>query len=127
MQTNREVQITSNQPLSLYTWVHKGLRNRLYKISTRAGKINYGDEGLVGAFSAEFTPLATSVRLHHDLEQKFIHPLVADRVPGGTIKLEEEHWIVEQMLTDLLSFYRAGKNQPSTANAASWDRILSGL
>ena len=113
MPADREVQTTSSQPFSLYTPVHKGLRSRLYRISTRAGKISYMDEAVIGSFSAEFAPLAASIRLHHDLEEKFIHPLVADRVPGGTIKLAEEHRIVEQMLTDLLSHLQGIRNKPA--------------
>ncbi len=74
-----------------YTPIHKGLRSRLFKTSIQAGKIEYTDEASLNTLYDEFNSLVASIRIHHTMEENFIHPLLADRVPGGAEKLEEEH------------------------------------
>jgi hypothetical protein len=97
-----------NQPSSpvsgpaMYTLIHKGLRDRMFKFSVTAGKLDYADSRQVEMVHGELAALIASIRLHHTLEEKFIHPLVSDRVPGGAIKLAEEHILFDQQLNRLM-------------------------
>jgi hemerythrin-like domain-containing protein len=87
----------------LYSLIHKGIRARLYAFSTRAGKVNYANTAQVGEFSADFAALCANIRLHHTAEEEFIHPLVSDRIPGGAVRLEEEHRLVDEQLKQMSS------------------------
>jgi len=77
--------------LALYTVIHKGLRARLFKVSTIAGALNYTDQAAINAFYKELEGVGIQMRLHHDWEERAIHPLLADEVPGGAEHLEAAH------------------------------------
>ncbi len=92
---------TSHNGPPLYTLIHKGIRERLFKFSINAGRIDYAENLQVNEFHDSLISLVGSVRLHHAIEEKFIHPVISDRVPGGAVKLEEEHKVVDQQLNQL--------------------------
>jgi hypothetical protein len=77
--------------VALYTLIHKGLRARLFKVSTKAGSLDYTDEAALHAFYEELQAVGTQMLLHHDWEERAIHPLLADEVPGGAEHLEAAH------------------------------------
>jgi hemerythrin-like domain-containing protein len=85
----------------IYTPIHKGLRSRLFKTSVKAGTLDYTDQASLQEFSDEFSSLVESIRVHHTMEENFYHPLLAERVPGGAEKLDEEHQTVEHLLHNL--------------------------
>ena len=87
----------------LYTAIHKGLRSALFKTSVKAGTLDYTDRASLKGFYDEFSSLVESIRVHHTMEENFYHPLLADRVPGGAEKLEEEHQVVDHLMNNLLS------------------------
>lgn len=89
----------------LYAPVHKGIRSRLFQISIDAGKMDYSDDKALDVFHPELASIVSFIRLHHTLEEKFFHPLISDRVPGGAARLEEDHRVVEVMLTRLTAHY----------------------
>ncbi len=89
----------------LYTPIHKGIRGRLYQITIDAGKLDYTDDKALRGFNSELAPIISFIRLHHTLEEKFYHPLLSNEVPGSTAKLEEDHRLVEVMLTQLKAHY----------------------
>jgi hypothetical protein len=76
---------------AVYTLIHKGLRARLFKVSTKAGTLDYTNEGALNALYEELQAVGTQMRLHHDWEERAIHPLLADDVPGGAEHLEAAH------------------------------------
>jgi len=96
-----------------YTPIHKGLRSRLFKTSIEAGKIDYADEASLSTLYDEFNSLVASIRLHHIMEENFIHPLLADRVPGGAEKLEEDHHIVDHLMDNLVAHLDRIRSKPT--------------
>ncbi len=85
----------------LYSLIHKGIRARLFKFSITAGGLDYADSTRLNEFIQDLNLLVSSIRFHHTAEEKFIHPLISDRVPGGAVKLEEEHKLVEQQMVQM--------------------------
>jgi hemerythrin-like domain-containing protein len=85
----------------IYTPIHKGIRNKLFEVSVKAGRIDYADQAALNGFYDEFSLLVASIRGHHTMEENFYHPLLAERVPGGAEKLEEDHQAVEHLMNNL--------------------------
>ncbi|MGZ4912660.1 MAG: hemerythrin domain-containing protein [Halobacteriota archaeon] len=77
--------------IALYTPVHKGLRAHLCRMSTKAGSLDYADQAALDAFYHEFEAVGVQMRLHHDWEERALHPLVSIEVPGCVEHLEKEH------------------------------------
>jgi hypothetical protein len=92
---------TAHNGPALYSLIHKGIRDRLFKFSINAGRLDYADSLKVNEFNHEMNLLTSSISLHHTMEEKFIHPLISDRVPGGAVRLEEEHKLVEQQMSQM--------------------------
>ena len=90
--------------LMIYSPIHKGIRNRLFRLSVEAGKLDITDRQKVGNFKADFSALVHNIIRHHELEDQFIHPLLADKVPGGAEKLEEEHRVAAHMMDNLVKY-----------------------
>jgi hypothetical protein len=95
---------TAHNGPALYSLIHKGIRDQLFKFSASAGRVNYAEDLQVSEFQNSLTSLVDSIRLHHHLEEQFIHPVISDRLPGGALKLEEEHKVVDQQLNDLVGY-----------------------
>jgi hypothetical protein len=89
--------------LDLYTGVHKGQRTRFFDIMMKAGTIDYEDKDSLDRLYNELTALKEHVFLHASLEEKFIHPLLSERVPGGARKLEEDHRTMHQQFDDIVA------------------------
>lgn len=97
-----ETLATAKERPELYTAIHKGIRSRLFKTSVKAGRVDYTDQETVRGFHDEFMSTVANIRHHHTLEEKFYHPLLSERVPGGAEKLLEEHHIVDHLLDNLV-------------------------
>jgi hemerythrin-like domain-containing protein len=95
--------MASNKQHPLYAPIHKGLRSRLFEVSAKAGRMDCADQDTLNGFYDEFGSLVASIRSHHSMEENFFHPLLAQKVPGGAEKLEEEHHIVDRMLDNLMT------------------------
>jgi hemerythrin-like domain-containing protein len=98
--------------VDLYSSVHKGQRRIFFKISSEAGTIDYADEEAVEKFYGELQAFREHMTLHAKLEEKFIHPLLSERVPGGARRLEEEHRIMHQQFNDLVAHLESAKAKP---------------
>lgn len=98
--------------VALYTPVHKGLRARLFRVSTKAGTLDYADQAARDAFYNECKALGTQMRLHHDWEERAIHPLLADEVPGCAEHLEEEHRVAQHRFDSLITHLDKTRKQP---------------
>jgi hemerythrin-like domain-containing protein len=95
--------MTTNGRPPIYAPIHKGIRSKLFEVSVKAGKIDYANQASLDDLYGEFSSLVASIRNHHGMEENFYHPLLADRVPGGAEKLDEEHEVVEHLLSNLLA------------------------
>lgn len=95
--------------IDLYTSIHKGQRVRFFTISKEAGTIDCTDGDAMDRLQEEVESFREHMRLHAALEEKFIHPLLSERVPGGSRKLEEDHRIMHQQLDDLLAHFKEVK------------------
>ena len=50
---------------------------------------------------------------HASLEEKFIHPLLAERVPGGADRLEADHRIMHKQFDNLVACFGDLKKKPA--------------
>ena len=89
--------------IDVYAGVHKGQRVRFFDIMTKAGTMDYDDKDSLNMLYYELTALKEHVFLHASLEEKFIHPLLSERVPGGARKLEEDHRTMHQQFEDIVA------------------------
>jgi hypothetical protein len=89
----------------LYTPIHKGIRGWLFQISIKAGKMDYSDDKIINDFHSDLADIISFIRMHHTMEEKFFHPLISERVPGGADRLEYEHREVEIMIAHLAAHY----------------------
>ena len=87
--------------IDIYTGIHKGQRTRFFDIMMKAGTMDYDDKDSLDRLYHELTAFKEHVFLHASLEEKFIHPLLSKRVPGGSRKLEEDHRTMHQQFDDI--------------------------
>ena len=98
--------------LEIYTTIHKGWRNRLFQMSTKAGKTDYTDQVSLGTLYSGLQSIVAGIRLHHhSMEEQFIHPLLSARMPGGVERLDKQHRHVDHLLDNLLLHVDAMRNQ----------------
>jgi 3-phenylpropionate/trans-cinnamate dioxygenase ferredoxin subunit len=91
--------------IDLYVGIHKGQRHRFFKISTQAGTVDYDDPKALDALYNELYSFREHMRLHAHIEEKCIHPVLSQRVPGGARQLEEEHRVIRQDFDDLIAHF----------------------
>jgi len=92
-----------SENIDLYTIAHKGQRGMFFKIAKWAGTLNIADKEEVDKFSEELLGFREQMRIHAALEEKLIHPLLAERVPGGARRLEDDHRVMHQQFDDLVA------------------------
>ena len=118
----------------MYTDIHKGQRGRFFKISAQAGTIDYADQKSLDMFHDELTSFKEHMRLHAALEEKYVHPLLSERVPGGAKKLEEDHRNINQQFDDLVTHFNAIRSKPADFETRrelalefyrAWNRFVS--
>lgn len=88
--------------IDVYTHIHKGQRGKFSEIMMKAGTIDYEDKGSIDSLHHDLISFKEHVFLHASLEEKFIHPLLSERVPGGARKLEEDHRTMHQKFDDIV-------------------------
>jgi hemerythrin-like domain-containing protein len=98
--------------MDLYRDIHKGQRRRFFKIATRAGTLDRADAKAVGALYGELCSFREHMRLHASLEERFIHPVLSQRVPGGARQLEEDHRVIRQEFDDLIADFDGVRAEP---------------
>ena len=102
---------TESRP-EIYTHIHKGWRNRLFQMSKKAGRQDYTDQASLDSFYSELQSVVAGIRLHHhSMEERFIHPLLSARVPGGVERLDRQHRHVDHLLDNLLLHFNAMRSQ----------------
>jgi hypothetical protein len=97
--------------IDLYTTIHKGQRKTLFEISIDAGKADYTNPESLNKLQKALVLFKEEMRLHALLEEKLIHPLLAERVPRGQIKLEEDHRLMHKELDALLQHLESLRNK----------------
>jgi len=91
--------------VDLYSSIHKGQRSRFFKIAMTAGTTDYNDLKALEKLHGELVAFKQEMYLHASLEEKFIHPVLSNRVPGGARRLEDDHQVMHQKFDDLLSHF----------------------
>ncbi len=91
--------------IDLYRDIHKGQRRRYFNIATQAGILDYTDQKALDTLSDELYSFRNHMHLHAHLEEKFIHTVLSQRVPGGARQLEEEHRVMRQEFDDLITHF----------------------
>lgn len=99
--------------IDFYTGPHKGQRAEFSKISKAAGALNISDQKAISSLKEELNLCREEMYTHVRLEEKFVHPLLSQRVPGGADKLNEDHKIVHKQLDELLACFEEIKKKPA--------------
>ncbi|MDM7998939.1 MAG: hemerythrin domain-containing protein [Dehalococcoidia bacterium] len=98
--------------LEIYTTIHKGWRNRLFQMSTKAGRTDYTDQVSLESLYSGLQSIAAGIRLHHHgMEALFIHPLLSARMPAAVERLDKQHQHVDHLLDNLLLHVDAMRKQ----------------
>ena len=120
--------------LDLYVGIHKGQRRKFSEIMMKAGSIDYSNKESLEALHSELTLFANHMRLHASLEERFIHPVLSERLPGGARELEEEHRIMHQYFDDLTSHLERIRTRSASTEMLSelvlefyraWNRFIA--
>lgn len=99
--------------IDFYTGAHKGQRAEFSKISMAAGTLNTNDQNAISALEEELGMFREKMYLHARLEEKFIHPLLSTRIPGGADRLNADHKIMHKQLDELLTCFGEIKKKPA--------------
>jgi len=123
-----------NDQIDLYANIHKGQRSRFFRIAVQAGTLDYADQNSLDRLYDELNSFREHMRLHADAEEKYIHPMLSGRVPGGARKLEEDHRIINQRFDDLVTHLDGTRAQSADLKKRreltlefyrAWNRFLS--
>lgn len=105
-----------------------------FAISKAAGALKTNDQNAVAALENELATFRDYMYLHANLEEKFIHPLLSARVPGGANRLNEEHVIICKQFDELVACFGEIKKKPEDFEKRedlflelylAWNRFLS--
>ncbi len=123
-----------NSRIDLYVGIHKGQRDRFFQIMMKAGTMDYNDKDSLDRLYGKLTAFREHMRLHASLEEKFIHPLLSERVPGGARKLEEEHRAMHEQFDDIVAQFDGIKSKSTESEMRrelilefyrAWNRFIS--
>ena len=89
--------------LDLYRLIHKGIRRRLFSSIVLAGTTDVENDRERERLRTDVEDLCRLLRAHAAHEERFIHPLLKDRLPRDFEALEGDHARSEEMLAGLLS------------------------
>jgi hemerythrin-like domain-containing protein len=85
--------------IDFYTKVHKGLRAALFDFSRQAATLDYADAGAVAPLAAALRELLDRLDLHAAHEERFIHPLLSEKLDGT--RFDAEHAALQPAQEDL--------------------------
>jgi hypothetical protein len=78
-------------PVDLYGPIHKALRWAFCRVLSRMGSTSLSDDAEVTAVLCEVQDLVVGLESHIAHEERFIHPAIEERRPGGVAAIMEEH------------------------------------
>ncbi len=120
--------------VDLYTNIHKGQRVRFFMISKLAGSLNANDQNALIALENELVSFQEHMYLHAGHEEKVVHPLLSQRVPGGANRLNEDHRIMRRQYEELVACFAEIKDKRTDFEKheeqclefyLAWNRFLS--
>ena len=98
----------------MYSRPHKGQRFALFRLATRAGTLDHNDKATLNAIHDNLAELKDEFHLHAELEEKFIHPLLYERVPGAAKDVELDHRNMHIMLDELVNHFNGIMGRSNT-------------
>jgi len=115
--------------VDLYTGPHKGQRAMFFMIGKAAGTLNLNDQNALTTLEGELALFRDNMYLHANIEEKFIHPLLSERVPGGADRLNEDHRLMHKQFDELVACFGEIKNklreELSLEFYLAWNRFTS--
>lgn len=87
----------------LYKLIHKGQRSEMFRISELAGQAEPEDPGCLPVLHSRIKAFRDELRNHAHMEETHVHPLLAQRVPGGAQKIELDHVVMHRQIDDLVA------------------------
>jgi iron-sulfur cluster repair protein YtfE (RIC family) len=125
-----------NMPSSfeLYKNIHKGQRLEMFRISESAGRAEQNDPEGLARLSSRIAALRNEMRNHARIEETYVHPILAQRVPGGSRKLEQDHVVMHRQLDDMVAMAEMmiqGSSPPTESKALfhelylAWNRYVA--
>jgi len=82
-------------------------------ISKAAGTLDINNQEALTSLENEIISFREHMFLHASHEEKFIHPLLSEKVPGGANKLNEDHSIMHQQFDAIIACFEEMKNKPT--------------
>lgn len=105
------------EKMALYKDIHKGQRRWLFDISNMTGRLDFSDIGQVEKLQKEVKAFYDHLIEHVDNEEKMIHPILNERVPGCPRVISAEHKVIHKDLEDILAGLEALKTMPNRHEA----------
>jgi hypothetical protein len=102
------------KPVNLNSRIHKGQRFALFKLSIQAGTLDHENKAALNAIRDDLAELKRDFHLHAELEEKFIHPFLYERVPGAAKEIELDHQKMHIMIDELVSHFNGIMGRPNT-------------
>ncbi len=91
--------------INLYTDAHKGQRLRFSTISKAAGSLDLSSQEALTSLENDIIAFREHMFLHANHEEMFIHPLLAERIPGGANKLNEDHKNMHRQFDEIIACF----------------------
>jgi hemerythrin-like domain-containing protein len=122
------------EKMALYKDIHKGQRRWLFDISNMAARLDFADKGQIEMLQKEIKAFLDHLIEHVDNEEKSIHPILNERVPGCPRAIAAEHKIIHKDVEDILASLEVIRKISSRheANHAigyeiylAWNRFIS--
>jgi hypothetical protein len=109
-------QIGEGEPShDLYREIHKGIRYAMFHTTIDAGALDVDDDASVGALVDRCNALVALLEMHHDHEDVYVEPLVAEHAPELGLTVEWQHDAVERGMFRLRVLAR-GLSEASTVD-----------
>ncbi len=99
--------------IDLYIDAHKGQRLRFSMISKAAGTLDIKNQEALTSLENEIISFREHMFLHASHEEKFVHPLLSEKVPGGADKLNEDHRTMHQQFDEIVECFEEMKKKPT--------------
>ncbi len=91
---------------------HKGQRLMFSTISTAAGTLDLGNQEALTSLENDIVAFREHMFLHASHEERFIHPLLSERIPGGANKLNEDHKDMHRQFDEIVGCFGEMKKKP---------------
>ncbi len=120
--------------IDLYRDAHKGQRLRFSAISNATGTLDINNQEALTSLENEIISFREHMFLHANHEEKFIHPLLSERVPGGANRLNEDHQTMHRQFDEIVACFGEITKKPAdfeklqeitTELYLSWNRFMA--